>query len=288
MKRIGFLTDLHLDFANPSRISLLQEEIQGMDYLLIAGDIVNGFVHSSSLLDNLLSGFNGETNFVLGNHDYYGSSFMDTDEWLKGCYDTAPIRYIGGCAWINMGGGTRLIGVNGFYDALYVSPARAEIVMPDFTRIGDLRWFDKWYAMKQRAMTEAARLWVNIGEELYNDPAERVVILTHVPPFRESAWYDGAQSTEGFLPFFTNKSLGDELLHIAEAHPETLFTVLCGHTHGSGYYAAKPNLEVYTGGAEYGNPRVSLVFELNELNNEFKFVGGYDYSHIKGLTRGSD
>ncbi len=34
--------------------------------------------------------------------------------------------------------------------------------------------------------------------------------------------------------------------------------VLCGHTHGAGVYRPRANVEVRTGGADYGAPEVQL------------------------------
>ena len=37
--------------------------------------------------------------------------------------------------------------------------------------------------------------------------------------------------------------------------------VACGHTHGEGHCEIRPNLEVFTGGAEYYNPKLQRVIE---------------------------
>ena len=39
-------------------------------------------------------------------------------------------------------------------------------------------------------------------------------------------------------------------------------TVLCGHTDGAGEAQVLPNLRVLTGAAEYGEPKVQRVLEL--------------------------
>jgi predicted MPP superfamily phosphohydrolase len=39
-------------------------------------------------------------------------------------------------------------------------------------------------------------------------------------------------------------------------------TVLCGHTHGAGFAQVLPNLEVWTGGVQYGAPALQRVFEV--------------------------
>jgi Icc-related predicted phosphoesterase len=90
----------------------------------------------------------------------------------------------------------------------------------------------------------------------------QVVVLTHVPPFRESCWHEGRISGDDWLPFFACKAFGNALLAVAEQQPHVTFTVLCGHTHGGGFCRIGDNLAVYTGAAEYGSPQLQKIFEL--------------------------
>jgi hypothetical protein len=88
-----------------------------------------------------------------------------------------------------------------------------------------------------------------------------VVFLTHVPPFREACWHEGRISDDYWAPHFTCQAVGQAMMEIMRLHPERRLTVLCGHTHGSGETAPRHNLQVITGGAEYGNPQIAGVFE---------------------------
>jgi hypothetical protein len=89
-----------------------------------------------------------------------------------------------------------------------------------------------------------------------------VLLLTHVPPFREACWHEGRISDDEFLPHFTCKAAGDALLEIMESHRDRDLTVLCGHTHGRGEVQILPNLKVVTGGARYGEPRLQRLVEI--------------------------
>ena len=91
---------------------------------------------------------------------------------------------------------------------------------------------------------------------------QHVVVLTHVPPFREACWHEGKVSDDNWLPFFTCKAVGDALREAMAAAPDRRMTVLCGHTHGSGEAQILPNLRVLTGGAVYGKPCVQRVLEV--------------------------
>jgi hypothetical protein len=89
-----------------------------------------------------------------------------------------------------------------------------------------------------------------------------MLVLTHVPPFREACWHDGRISDDDWLPHFSCKAVGDVLLAAMKARPDRQMTVLCGHTHGAGEAQILPNLRVLTGGAEYGKPRLQGVIEV--------------------------
>ena len=94
------------------------------------------------------------------------------------------------------------------------------------------------------------------------DGYRRVVLLTHVPPFRESCWYQGRVSNNEWLPFFACQAVGEVLRETMQARPNSHLTVYCGHTHNSGTAQVLPNLTVFTGAAEYGVPQVNGVIEV--------------------------
>ena len=87
-------------------------------------------------------------------------------------------------------------------------------------------------------------------------------MLTHVPPFRDASWYAGRISSDEWLPGFSCKAIGDLLSDVAARRPKCRFTVLCGHTHGSGEARVRANVEVYTGEADYGR----IAFRVLELS----------------------
>ena len=87
-------------------------------------------------------------------------------------------------------------------------------------------------------------------------------MVTHVPPFREAAWYQGKTSGEEWLPYFACKVVGDVLVRTMQAYPQSKLLVLCGHTHGGGELQVLDNLKVLTGEARYGKPVIRRVFEI--------------------------
>ena len=88
------------------------------------------------------------------------------------------------------------------------------------------------------------------------------MVLTHVPPFREACWHEGQLSCDNWSPHFTCKATGDVLVDVMTAHPDQTMTVLCGHTHSAGYAQILENLEVFTGDAVYGHPKIQQVLDV--------------------------
>jgi hypothetical protein len=108
---------------------------------------------------------------------------------------------------------------------------------------------------------EAARHFESVLEEAASQYQD-IIAVTHVPPFREAAWYRGRTSAEDFLPYFASKIVGDAMQRVMQAHPKSNLLVLCGHTHGGGEVQVADNLRVLTGEAEYGKPAIQRVLDV--------------------------
>jgi len=136
-------------------------------------------------------------------------------------------------------------------------------MLNDYLLIEELRIAGKQelYAKLNALGNEAAELLAERGQEAVARH-RHLIVLTHVPPFRESCWHEGKISSDDYLPHFSCRAVGDRLGEIMRAHPERTMIALCGHTHGAGYVRILENLEVRTGGAIYGVPELQEVLEL--------------------------
>lgn len=47
-----------------------------------------------------------------------------------------------------------------------------------------------------------------------------VIVATHVPPYRESCWYEGKISDDNWAPFFVCGQVGEVLLWYSERKPK--------------------------------------------------------------------
>jgi len=263
--RATWLTDIHLNFLRPAALQRFYDAVRAEQptILLVTGDIAE----SDSLvrfLDEL--GAIAPVYFVLGNHDYYRSSITTVRGAMQRLDDRAT--------WLPAQDPLRItprvvmLGVDGWGDAR-CGDLDSKVQLSDWDLIDD---FKRTRGDRGARADILKRLGANEARALRDllaraPDSPELLVLTHVPPFPEACIYDGAQSEPGYLPWFTCIATGEVLRAHAEAHPGTKITVLCGHSHGAGTFAAAPNLEVRTGGwppgvEQYGNPIVQATLEL--------------------------
>jgi Icc-related predicted phosphoesterase len=140
---------------------------------------------------------------------------------------------------------------------------RSEVLLNDYVLIRELRRLRKHelFARLNALGDEAAEsLELRAREALAVH--RNVLVLTHVPPFREACWHEGRISNDEYLPHFACRAVGERLSAVMGEHPDRTMTVLCGHTHSPGVAHTGENLTVLTGGAEYGAPELQRIFEV--------------------------
>jgi predicted phosphohydrolase len=240
---------------------------QPCDGLLISGDIAEGH-EVVACLQQLTRWVSVPIFFVLGNHDFYGSSIGQTGQAvIRACREHDRLHYLTDLSAIplNLPGsapGTYLVGEDAWGDATEGNYEQSYVRLNDFVQIEDFRSSDPadWKAMLcQFGSIAAQRLSVKL-RELPSD-AKRVIVLTHVPPFREACWYEGRTTDDNWAPFFVCGQVGRVLRDFCHVRPQCQCTVLCGHTHHGGTAEVEPNLTVYTGAAHYGHPSIVALLE---------------------------
>ena len=158
---------------------------------------------------------------------------------------------------------TALIGHDSWADGRLGDFFRSEVLLNDYVLISELRGHGKQarYAQLNALGDEAAEFLKRQAREALAGWRD-VIVLTHVPPFRESCWHEGRISDDDYLPHFACRAVGDRLAAIMRDRPGQTMTVLCGHTHSAGSARILDNLIVYTGHAQYGEPELQRVLEL--------------------------
>lgn len=261
-----WITDPHFDHVAASDrddfFASLREQPAGGIFL--TGDISEGD-DVTVMLRRLAADAGLPVYFVLGNHDFYGKTIAATRrEVVAITRDERRLSYLTDCQPIQIGPSVYLIGDDGWGDGTVgdyeASPIRLRdfAMIDDFTQVPPERWRDQ---IAQLGRESAERLEVKL-RSLPGDATD-VIVLTHIPPFRESCWYEGRTADDLWAPFFVCGEVGRMLQTIAPERIHLRITVLCGHTHHDGVATMAPNLIVYTGASAYGNPAIEAMVDVD-------------------------
>lgn len=267
MHRVVWLTDLHLNFVDPSEFEALIQEVHDAspDSVLIGGDIAEAH-NVTSWLTLLHTELNCPTYFVLGNHDFYHGGIQTVRAEVRElaerreslCFLTQasqPIRLTERAG---------LVGHDGWADGREGNYNRSLVMMNDYLLIDELASFSKQDRLAElHQLGDEAASFVREQLMLSLPDFEQVFVLTHVPPFRGACWYQGVISDDEWAPHFVCQAMGRAILDVAAIFPNKEITVLCGHTHSAGECQPARNVRVITGAAEYGKPTIAQTFDLN-------------------------
>jgi 3',5'-cyclic AMP phosphodiesterase CpdA len=267
MTMVAWATDIHLDWADPALRRDFYESLRGSgaDAAILCGDIGEGKT-TGRWLREIAAALGRPVYFVLGNHDFYGGSIPDVRrQTARLAADCPGLVYLPSAGVVELASGVGLVGHEGWGDARLGDFAFSQVFLPDFITIQDLAavYHDRRLLRERlRALGDESAGYIArvLPEALAR--YRRVVLATHVPPFREAAWHDGRSSDDEWLPFFACRAVGDVLLDVMRRHPACDLLVLCGHTHGSGEAQILDNLRVRTGGAEDRRPRIQEMLQF--------------------------
>ena len=271
-------TDVHLDHATTKQNVDFYREIglRNSDGLFLTGDIaeaptvidyierMSAAIGSIRATDQHEGGFTRiPIFFVLGNHDFYHGSFENVRQRVSerlGPKHNA--HYLHQRHTMRLNDRWAIAGVDGNADArhgLFNGRRTSERVwLNDFNYIAEYRGLsrDSVRKMMEELGDVAAKRGKKLIEEAWHQGYANLVFLTHVPPFRDAATYNGKPSDENYTPFFTCKAMGDMMIETMAGYPDRKLLVLCGHSHGKSTIQPAPNIEVRTGGAMYGKPEL--------------------------------
>ena len=231
--RVAWATDLHLDAADRSDVEVWCDHVSrsGVTALLLGGDISEAR-DLAQWLRFLNSRLGIPIFFVLGNHDYYGSDIAtvrDAMRRLKG----DQLCYLPEAGRVQLHPDVALVGHGGWGDCC-IGAVDDFQVLTDYLAIRDLgETIDREDLLgeffKRAALRTALRaLGDDAAKTLRPDllvaarTSATVLVVTHVPPFRESCWHRGTISEETWLPGFTCKAMGDLLISVADSHPDSI------------------------------------------------------------------
>lgn len=274
--RLAWATDIHLNFLDPApRRQFYQSLGEDSDAVAISGDIAES-MDIEAYLREMEQSLKRPLFFVLGNHDFYRGSIGRTREAIaRLAAQSEHLVYLTANEVVELTPTTALVGHDGWADSRLGDFQNSNVILNDYVLIEELR---KWegngldgqdLVLDKESLAEALEV---LGDEAgrhfertLSEAAEKyadVIAVTHVPPFREAAWYEGRTSDDNYLPHFSCRAVGDAMLRVMKSNPQCNLLVLCGHTHGSGEVQPLNNLKVLTGKAVYESPEVQRVFEI--------------------------
>ncbi len=263
--KLGWLSDIHLNFLTESEVRRFFRQLAAHD---VDGWLVSGDIGEAQSVAEYLRRFATElpcrTYFVLGNHDYYGGSLAGVQTemqqltrqserliWLTESDPQVPVD------------GVAIVGDDGWGDGRFGNALRTPVELNDFLLIEELAGLSRERLVRRlNALGDQAAFRLAPKLAAAAAGSRHVVVVTHVPPFREAAWHEGRPSDDDWVPWFACQATGEAILACAKACPRTEFLVLCGHTHGAGVHAPATNVVVHTAGAEYGAPEAQRSFEF--------------------------
>lgn len=269
MKRIAWLTDLHLDVLNAlnrfERIDLVCNEIKdsSVDAVLITGDISTAW-ELPDHLQYLATRIQKPIYFVLGNHDFYHSTLTEVRAYIYHFTKESNIlNWLTRMGAVELTPMTALIGHDGWADGRLGDYQKSDVDLSDYHIIRDFFSLDKQKRLhKLNQLGDIAADYIRSTLPIALEKYQNVIFATHVPPFKEACWHEGQMTNDDYLPHFACKAVGDVLRELMSANPERQLTVLCGHTHGEAQIRILDNLLVLTGGAGYGEPRIERILEI--------------------------
>jgi len=264
-KTIAWSTDLHLDHVELQTTHAFFHELVRLnpDALLLGGDIAVAETVEAHLrqLDTMVP---FPVYFVLGNHDYYYGSIQDVRLRMRSLSRVSRhMRWLPEIGVVPLTQRTGLIGCDGWGDGRLGDFENSDVRLNDYVYINDLAALDRaslFNAIRQLGQDSANLLRRVLPEALRL--FEHIFILMHVPPFAEACWHQGRRGDAKWLPHYTCGAVGEVIMAAARDNMYHHFTVLCGHTHGYADVHLLPNLQIKTGGAEYGQPRVQEVIQI--------------------------
>ncbi len=268
--RLAWVTDIHLNFLESTDRKRFYQDVvaTGSNEVLISGDIAEAPT-ISEILEEMAQHITKPIYFVLGNHDYYQSSVENVRQRVTQLSQESPsVNWLPETGLVQLSKDTLLLGEDCWADGRYGNYADSRVMLNDSRMIQELREgsiigkYQLLDAMQKLADSDAARLKKNLQLAVQQHSQKKIIVLVHVPPFRESCMHEGEISSDDYLPFFASKITGEVLLEAAKANPEIDFLVLCGHTHSSSYYKPLDNLTIKAGSVEYGKPIIQEIIEL--------------------------
>lgn len=247
-------TDLHLNYFNEKYIynfgkSLSKHKTKG---LIISGDISLGNKLERNL-KTLSDAIQMSIYYVLGNHDYWYSSFAEIDKLSASLNDNSLINL--NHSHLQIDEKTILIGFDGWYDCSLGS-IDSSVQMTDWVRIKEFENQDPIKISKERS--QSYKSFLNRSLSFKNQGVTNQIIISHIPPFEQLI-----KNKKTAKPFYGSSISGQMLTQLSGNFNKII--CLSGHTHNRASYQ-QDNLFCYVGEACRGKPALAGLLDETNLS----------------------
>ncbi len=267
--KLAWLTDIHLNFldANERKNFYLEIINTRCNGILVSGDIAEA-PSIKNILQELAIFIKKPIYYILGNHDYYRGQVDAVRNEMRALTESNEyLFWLPASESLQLDENTFLVGQDGWADGRLGDYHNSQVVLNDSRMISDL--FQEKILGRSQLLTKMQQLAdydaSQLKEQLIGAAIQcpqRIIVLTHIPPFKEACLHEGKMSNDDWLPYHASKASGSVLMNICTEHPNIDFLVLCGHTHGKATYHPFPNLTVEAGHAEYNKPEIQRIISL--------------------------
>lgn len=282
--KISWASDIHLNFlSDKDRIQFIKDlNASPTDAILITGDI-GEYDSKFFFLKEIDKYVSKPTFFVLGNHDYYQTQNKSVKMIRE---ELSSVRFkhamwLQKYGFLELDDDTIIIGVDSWADGREGDILNSPVFMNDHRyiddfhkegeKIRDKRLYTDYELKKSLAYKEViaekhkeladkdAQTLKEALEKCITEHIKKVIIATHVPPFKEGSRYEGKIANSDYLPFYCSKVTGEVILEVVKQHPEVKFLSLSGHSHHEANYSPVPNLQCRTAEAAYHFPKFEII-----------------------------
>lgn len=263
-KKYIWLTDIHLNFLKDEKIIefFLNLKFKQADGIFLTGDISNG-LYITKHLAWLQKITDLPIYFVLGNHDFYKSSFTDVEYRVSSLVkNTSNLHYLTISEPIALNDTTAIIGHDGWYDAGWHEPMTPLVFLADWYFIEDFKFTfsnkRRMILIRDRALQAAERLEQNLKKAFQT--YDTIYLLTHFPPWPPMGF---GLRNRFWRPYNSSKIVADYIIRSMPLDKNKKLIVLSGHTHEHRYTKISENIELRVGEAELKNPSISNIIVID-------------------------
>jgi len=131
--KLAWATDIHLDFCSPGVREEFYDQIggAGADAVLLTGDIADARTLEPMLLE-MSAAVAIPVYFVLGNHDFYGSTVAEVRERARGLTDQDErLRWLPATGIVTLTETTALVGHDGWADGRFGDWSGSRVLLND-------------------------------------------------------------------------------------------------------------------------------------------------------------